>query len=57
MILRLGELKQEIFKKAESYKLITVEDMRSFIKRMSELEFEFPRHLLEPLFNKCNKLI
>ena len=34
-----------------------MEEIRAFVKELSEVEFELPRHLLEPLFNVCSKLI
>ena len=35
--------------------LISIEDMRDFLQEVSQLQFEFPRHKLEPLFKVINE--
>jgi hypothetical protein len=54
---KLKQIKKEINEKVEKYRQITVEEMRNFVKNLSSVDFELPRHLLEPLFNCCSKLI
>lgn len=36
-------------------KKVLVEDINSFLMEISMLEFEFPRHLLEPIFVLVNE--
>ena len=39
----------------DNRRAVTVEDLRDFVRELSEVEFEFPRHLMEPLFHLCNE--
>ena len=36
-------------------KKVLIEDINSFLMEISMLEFEFPRHLLEPIFVLVNE--
>lgn len=41
----------------EETSMVTVEEIRDSIIEIMNLQFEFPRHLLEPLFNLVNQKI
>lgn len=36
---------------------IYTEDLRKFVEEITELQFEFPKHLMQPLFHLVNQKI
>lgn len=36
---------------------MTVENVRDVVRELCEIEFEFPRHLMEPLFHMANRMM
>ena len=54
---QLNKMKQKIENMCvlENAKRVFTEDIRDFVKEITTLEFEFPRHLMEPLFHLINE--